>query len=338
MDALDQWAARELFITEELDQADPIWGQIGHVYKSAAYGWVVLGARCGSFRCSPNFHNVMQGWPPEARAKLTTWITDQNRLGDRFPAITDDVLLAVSDSKPLRFSSKVDRFFLYLNDRRFRIGEQIFPATAVETPENIEIKNSVMRWIEAVDEREMWGFMRAIEAARFVVEQNSRWLPTVDGLMRLDSLDSQGAANDQAFVAMWFGPEMSDAYEKGIKMGLADAGYRAFRIDEKEHSNKIDDEIIAEIRRSRFVVADFTSGAVMAGDQPVGVPRGGVYYEAGFAQGLNMPVIWTVREDQVGLVHFDTRQFNHITWKDADDLRVKLYRRVAAVLGHFRAV
>ena len=30
------------------------------------------------------------------------------------------------------------------------------------------------------------------------------------------------------------------------------------RIDQKERLNKIDDEIIAEIRRSRFLVADFT--------------------------------------------------------------------------------
>ena len=88
------------------------------------------------------------------------------------------------------------------------------------------------------------------------------------------------------------------------------------RIDSKEHSNKIDDEIIAEIRRSRFVVADFTSEE----DKP----RGGVYYEAGFAMGLNIPVIWTCRADMIGNVHFDTRQFNHITWDDPEDLRVKL--------------
>lgn len=45
-------------------------------------------------------------------------------------------------------------------------------------------------------------------------------------------------------------------------------------IGSKEHSNKIDDEIIGEIRRSAFIVADFTGH------------RGGVYFEAGFAMGL----------------------------------------------------
>ena len=46
--------------------------------------------------------------------------------------------------------------------------------------------------------------------------------------------------------------------------------------------DKIDDEIIGEIRRSRFLVADFTHGDKGA--------RGSVYYEAGFAYGLGLPV------------------------------------------------
>jgi hypothetical protein len=54
------------------------------------------------------------------------------------------------------------------------------------------------------------------------------------------------------------------------------------------HLNKVDDVIVAEIRRSRFLVADFTC-------EP-GKVRGGVYFEAGFARGLNIPIIWTCRD------------------------------------------
>ena len=43
--------------------------------------------------------------------------------------------------------------------------------------------------------------------------------------------------------------------------------------------NKIDDEIVAEIRRSKFIIADFSHGSDGA--------RGGVYFEAGFAHGLS---------------------------------------------------
>ncbi len=124
---------------------------------------------------------------------------------------------------------------------------------------------------------------------------------------------------------MWFHPDMDDAYNNGLKLAIEDAGYEPLRIDNVEHNNKIDDEIIAEIRRSRFVVADFTQ----EGD----VARGGVYYEAGFAHGLNIPVIFTCHEGALEKVHFDTRQYNHIVWKDAEDLRERLQQRISATIG-----
>ena len=53
---------------------------------------------------------------------------------------------------------------------------------------------------------------------------------------------------------MWFDDSMDYVWNRGIKLGIEDAGYNPFRIDGKEHTGKIDDEIIAEIKRSRFVV------------------------------------------------------------------------------------
>ena len=68
------------------------------------------------------------------------------------------------------------------------------------------------------------------------------------------------------------------------------------------------------------MVADFT------GD------RGGVYYEAGFAQGLGIPVIWTCRSDWTQRIHFDTRQYNRIEWESPSDLADKLHNRVSATV------
>ncbi|KKZ10432.1 MAG: hypothetical protein TQ37_08700, partial [Candidatus Synechococcus spongiarum 15L] len=139
----------------------------------------------------------------------------------------------------------------------------------------------------------------------------------------------------KGFMAMWFDPSMDQAWEKGFEPGIRDAGYEPVRIDEKQHINKIEDEIIAEIRRSRFVVADLTHG-----DKGV---RGGVYYEAGFARGLGIPVIFTCRknekkedkeEDKVKQeVHFDVDHYNRIIWENPEDLRSKLARRISAVIG-----
>ncbi|WP_457579227.1 hypothetical protein [Ensifer adhaerens] len=156
---------------------------------------------------------------------------------------------------------------------------------------------------------------------------------TFDGYSRLDEVNSKSSSSSQAFVAMWFGSEVAQAYNEGIVPAIKDAGYKPMRIDQKEHNNKIDDEIIAEIRRSRFLVADFTCGLVDSGGKDIAIPRGGVYYEAGFAQGLGIPVIWCCRQDHIDHVHFDTRQFNHITWSSPQELREKLRNRIGAVLG-----
>ena len=63
------------------------------------------------------------------------------------------------------------------------------------------------------------------------------------------------------------------------------------------------------------------------------LPCGGVYYEAGFAHGLDIPVIFCCRKDVLEKVHFDTRQYNHIVWEKPEELREKLANRIAAVIG-----
>ena len=149
---------------------------------------------------------------------------------------------------------------------------------------------------------------------------------TIDGLIRVEERTTEADARN-GFVAMWFNEELNEAFTAGMSPAIEDNGFNAIRIDRHEHNNKIDDEIISEIRRSRFVIADFSCGA--------DGPRGGVYFEAGYALALGKPVVFTVRAPDLEKVHFDTRQFNHIVWEDPDDLHQKLKNRIAATIGRF---
>ena len=124
----------------------------------------------------------------------------------------------------------------------------------------------------------------------------------------------------QAFVAMWFDPQTEAIFNEAIFPVVETDGTKCIRIDLKEHNNKICDEILSEIRRSRYLVADFTGS------------RAGVYFEAGFAYGLGIPVIWTVREDHLPQVHFDTRQYNHIVYKTPAELKKRLGYRIKATI------
>ena len=131
-------------------------------------------------------------------------------------------------------------------------------------------------------------------------------------------------SSEQVFVAMWFDPSMDEARDNGIKSAILNTGYRPLLINEKQDVDKIDDEIIGEIRRSRFLIADFTYG-----DKGI---RGGVYYEAGFALGLGLEVIRSCRADQIDDLHFDVNHHYHIAWNTPEELRDSLEKRIRALM------
>ena len=140
----------------------------------------------------------------------------------------------------------------------------------------------------------------------------------------------------QGFVAMWFNPCMDEAYAKGICPAIRDAGFEPRLINDRGFTGGVVDEILAEIRKSKFVVADFTScDECKACEQCKHIgARGGVYFEAGFALGLDKTVFLTCHEDRVKAIHFDINHLNRIQWKTPEDLREQLKNSIEAVLGH----
>lgn len=48
--------------------------------------------------------------------------------------------------------------------------------------------------------------------------------------------------------------------------------------------------------------------------------------------GLDRPVIWCCHADAIKKAHFDTRQYNHITWKTPEELRSRLIDRIRVTI------
>ena len=53
---------------------------------------------------------------------------------------------------------------------------------------------------------------------------------------------------------------------------------------------------------------------------------------AGYAMGMNIPIIWTCQESHEKEMSFDTRQFPHIIWKDKDDLVKQVIDRIKVII------
>lgn len=321
-------------MVEKLDEACPIWGTMADVWQWDYGGRQVKSERAGgTYRVRSGVVDRVQTLAPREKAKLTTWIVDQHRLGVATPVITADIIADVLIRRRLTFRQRVDRFFQMLS--RMEFGTSGVIRISGQADDQTRFWHArIDAWTESASDRDAPAFLGLLKQDDLLIEDPNRRLRlTPKGADRLDATGLGGADTRQAFVAMWFDDSMNEAYLQGIAPAIRDAGYEPLRIDQKEHANKVDDEIIAEIRRSRFIVADFTSAVAQIDGRQVAIARGGVYYEAGFAQGLNIPVIWTVNAACIDFVHFDTRQYSHIVWNEPSDLRTKLYNRIAALLG-----
>jgi hypothetical protein len=133
---------------------------------------------------------------------------------------------------------------------------------------------------------------------------------------------------------MRFGDSQTDEiYDRLIEPILGQLRIISVRVDRINHNENIDAKIIEELKICDFALADLTFA------------RPSVYFEAGFAQGRAVPVIYTCREDHLGpakpgdthgdfRVHFDLLMRNIISWKNARDsgFRTKLKARIAKVI------
>ncbi len=148
------------------------------------------------------------------------------------------------------------------------------------------------------------------------------WIVTVEGFNKVEELKIINLESDKAYVAMHFIDKMYDVYDSAIEPAIISCGYKPYRVDrDPDNEKKIDDKIFANIKEARFLIADFT------GQRPA------VYFEAGFAGGLGIPVIRCCKEAQVDKLCFDTRQYPHLLWKDAHDLKEMLIDRIRATIG-----
>ncbi len=316
-------------IWETIASSDNFEGRDGECFDSPRTG----GRYFVSRRAEHSLANT-QRFDKRFRARLSTWLVEERRLGNDCPEILGETLEKATTLRDLAVHARADRLLRFISNQTSNIGDYCEFSSPY-------ICSMALAWSESTGMEQVEYLLRfltnkgwleevIISQFEFAEEPNSSvllrsYLVTVDGHARVAELEKKRTNSSQAFVAMWFDNSMKSAWENGMEPGVRDAGYEPRRIDEKHHANKIDDEIIAEIRRSRFVVADFTHGKKGA--------RGGVYYEAGFALGLNIPVIFACRKDKLKKVHFDTRQYPHIVWEQPEELRQQLAKRISAVIG-----
>lgn len=147
------------------------------------------------------------------------------------------------------------------------------------------------------------------------------------GWKYLDEIKNKNNESNNIFIAMRFKDDLLKFSDEFIETAIREAGYEPIRIDKHVHDNIIDDEIIASIRKSKLIVSDFTDNS------------SGVYFETGFARGLNLPVIYLCEkhkfEDEKQKPHFDVNHYPFLLWErdKGEKIRKELQLRIEALVG-----
>lgn len=275
--------------------------------------------RCGRFTITATA--VRKAEKKNLSPLLAAWLREQADAGREVPEINSKNIDTILESLPTYSASQKQLLLLRAIAKRSAYpGKTVRLLPAFDYPLAWALhQNEFEFYIRTLEER---GLVRQTDTdTRSISDLDFAVEVTSDGWELLDQAARAGPFSDRVFVAMSFSDAMKPAWEQAIRPAIADAGYKPYRVDNDPHIDRIDAKIVSEIRDSRFLVADVTE------------QKHGVYFEAGYALGFGIPVIWSVREDHLSGTHFDTRQYNHIVWRTVEQLREQLYFVVCAVIG-----
>lgn len=323
----------------------PVCGNNAQVHSASSFfGEVVKCEKCGIFHIEHDIiengniepkiiasmyyyliHNILNHKPNENeyQKKFPHFIKYFN-LDEKF--IDDEIFVTIEDLNnifPKKYNERIDKILLNLADLSNGMDGIISikadklnlfqPVFFIDNSENYYDKT-----LNIIDDLVEDNLIKNSNST--LSELNYRITST--GWERIESLRKKGnkdMAQDKIFIAICFDDDLLPI-RKSIKNVISSCSCEPSIIDEKQFNGHIVPEIFSEIKDSKFAIADLTKH------------RSGVYYEAGYAEGLGKEVILTCRKSDFEKTHFDVAQKNTILWENKEDLEKKLKVRITETL------
>jgi hypothetical protein len=126
-----------------------------------------------------------------------------------------------------------------------------------------------------------------------------------DGWEYYDQLQLGKGTYKKAFMAMKFGvEELNTILDETFKPAVQQTGFELQLLSDTPRAGLIDDRLRSQIQAADFIIADLTHDNL------------GAYWEAGYAEGLGKPVIYTCEKGKFDKdkTHFDTNHHLTIIW------------------------
>jgi hypothetical protein len=264
---------------------------------------------CGAYRIGyPEVDSLVSHWKedqPDHMAMISYRIRQMQRAGDP-PYIGEEWLQNIC-SEDLEFPNAFDQVENLI----------IFLAETLKAGETMRLAPHTCQAAAGSSDRKVlsWVLQSALEQGWITGKVEEHWdesfqilngTLTLDGWRWYNEIGSHKQSR-RAFMAMKFGDDELDGLVANcFKPAVAETGFELKPLSEDPEAGLIDNRMRVEIRRSRFLIADLTHH------------NNGAYWEAGFAEGLGLPVIYTCKREVLQHpdeeIHFDTRNQLIIMW------------------------
>jgi hypothetical protein len=212
-----------------------------------------------------------------------------------------------SDEHLPTLQAQVDNLLLWIGDNQktsvdYALGAPTAIAAYIGIPITAEGDVQALSWLRKEIDYQCW-FEQGLD-------QNGRlsFRLTLFGSQKYEQLRKASRESRTAFMALKFGdPVLDDAVENCFKPAVLRTGFELRKLSDKQPAGLIDNQIRAAILSGRFVIADLSHA------------NDGAYWEAGYAEGLGLPVIYTCEESvwNAKKTHFDTNHMVTIIWNAA---------------------
>jgi hypothetical protein len=284
-------------------------------------------SNCGKYRIE---HQALKLIPNELRDNyfykkhmMSGYIREMTDIGAHLDVINVNNFtnLINNDTIPKDIIEKSDKLLLHI----LRKSKHMFDEIKVSSNQPaIAYSRTEVEFTSNFEALKQFGFINYSKVTVFTEDDEEeiamRCSLTIEGIKRAQLIEKSVSAIKQCYVAMWCSDGRRHLYDSFISTAIIESGYSPVIIPEKESNDDTFDEMILEIRKSKFVIIDLSEN------------RPSIYYEGGFAYGLGKEIIYICKEDDLDDKSFHISHSSILFWKDGNDLYTKLKNRILATI------
>jgi hypothetical protein len=259
---------------------------------------------CGTFIITGSASATSGGLDDETRRAISHDLRWKNELGSDFPQISTLSLEQYRRAAALpTIPEQVDSLLLFLTMKLRHAGRsyQAVDPALISAAGALDHDAATALVLEMA----RGGLLACVDASNLSGPNAIRIAPTLAGWSRAGDLSRGARSEPFAFMAMKYGDEalegcVADVFRPAVQA----SGFALEILRDRPTAGLIDNYLRSRLRLCKFVIADLTHA------------NNGAYWEAGFAEGLGKPVIYTCEREvfEGDRTHFDTNHSQTVVW------------------------